>query len=342
MFGHKIIRRAVATAVLSASALVALGGSASADSSWHRYLGNYPKARENGWAGEAQGVAHNSNSWFFTQRDRLLKFPRRFDLNRQVNCSSPPAGVICRPIPQLLRDQGYNHYGDLDRYGNYLFVPIEGSSRGPGIAVFRTSDLALLSWIRLYDAGGVRIVDRQSKNAGWLAISPGGQFLYSSNNHVTPNVTDQKGGPLFAYRLNMNRLAQTNSIGGGTLRFDHRLTLNDHSGTPMTFLHMQGGVFSPSGRLYLSHGNEADNVGGGIKVFTRGGEFIAKSENGRGTFNYEFHPGWDTYEEPEGLDWWDLRDASAPGILGNLHAIMLDNDSNGDDLYFKHYDVSRD
>jgi hypothetical protein len=52
-----------------------------------------------------------------------------------------------------------------------------------------------------------------------------------------------------------------------------------------------------------------------------------------------FLSGGDYDEEPEGLTWWDLDRSDAPGIEGQLHAIVLDNDDNGDDIYFKHYRV---
>ena len=42
---------------------------------------------------------------------------------------------------------------------------------------------------------------------------------------------------------------------------------------------------------------------------------IADSTNGSGSFNYEYHPGFDTYEEPEGIDWLD-SDAGTPSALG--------------------------
>ena len=37
------------------------------------YLGNHPKARENGWSEALQGVAHDDRHWFFTQKSRLWK-----------------------------------------------------------------------------------------------------------------------------------------------------------------------------------------------------------------------------------------------------------------------------
>jgi len=134
---------------------------------------------------------------------------------------------------------------------------------------------------------------------------------------------------------------------------------------------MQGGVFSPLGDLYMSNG-DAENpsndipfgsgvipgVRGGIHVFRAPQDgklrLITESQNGSGSFNFEYHPGGDTaglggsHEEPEGIDWWDRdRSPSSPGITGELHAILLDNDGffesgdsgDDDDLIFKHYAV---
>ena len=44
-------------------------------------------------------------------------------------------------------------------------------------------------------------------------------------------------------------------------------------------------------------------------------------------------------EEPEGITLWNLDGRGAPGVSGQLHVLMLDNDSNGDDIYVKHYAV---
>ena len=107
---------------------------------------------------------------------------------------------------------------------------------------------------------------------------------------------------------------------------------------------MQGGAFSPDGALlYLIHGyyKNVDEKRCGIKVFeVATARLVAQSTNGSGPFNYEFHTGATT-QEPEGITVWDLV-GRAPGIRGQLHAIMLENDvASNDDFYFKHYRVER-
>jgi hypothetical protein len=83
-------------------------------------------------------------------------------------------------------------------------------------------------------------------------------------------------------------------------------------------------------------------VADGIHVFDLStGTRIQRSTNGYGYFNYEFHPGLPSSEEPEGITIWDLDDGRAPGIRGQLHVLLLDNDDPSydepDDVYMKHY-----
>jgi hypothetical protein len=55
-------------------------------------------------------------------------------------------------------------------------------------------------------------------------------------------------------------------------------------------------------------------------------------------FNYAYSPGGGSYDEPEGLTIWDLDDGRAPGIKGQLHVLLLDNDViENDDVSLKNY-----
>lgn len=292
----------------------------------HKYLGNYPSERQNGWSHELNGVAHDSNNWFFTQNKKLWKFPVSHDLNKKVTKPDPSQGIRQVGIPL----EGYNHFGDLDHYDGYLFVPLTGGSeRPPRIAVFRSSNL------RYVGSAAVPL-----QGLGWVAIHPTSRFsdkvlLYTSDKHVTP---DQ---PIRTYTVDLARLNQ------GQVRIEPHGSLRayDESGNELTLRHMQGGTFSDDGcYIYLVNGyaEDFDPDKGGVMVFNVAtGKRVARSTNGHGDFNYEFHPGWSKYEEPEGITFWNLNDGRAPGIRGQLHVIMLDNDHNADDFYFKHYDIER-
>ena len=124
------------------------------------------------------------------------------------------------------------------------------------------------------------------------------------------------------------------------------IIMRNSTGEVLLFDSMQGGVFSESGQLlYLVSGFlDAARDSDGIHVFdTATWRRIRQSSRSKMPFKYEFHPGWDSYEEAEGLTIWDLDDDRAPGIRGTLHVLMLDNDyplGEDDQVYLKHYTES--
>jgi|SRR5579862_2535090 len=109
------------------------------------YLGNYPSGSSLGWNGDSQGVAHDDGDWFFTTQDWLLKIPVQYNLATPFNPAHPPAGVQTSG-PNPLTSYGYDHLGDPDQVGGFLFVPVENSSNKhpPAIAVFKASDLTFV------------------------------------------------------------------------------------------------------------------------------------------------------------------------------------------------------
>ena len=287
----------------------------------HTYLGNFPDERQDDWTDECQGVTHDANHWFITQKDAVWRVPLAKNLRDHLQDGVD--GVRKRPIPLA----GYDHFGDPDVHRGSLFVPLEGKrrivpfvtvDRVPRIAAFRADTLEL-KWSAALPL---------QQKAGWCAIDSKG-FLLSSNGLVTPRIRDREG-PLFRYR-----------IGEHALTFVDRIVLRDEDGTPVVLDSMQGGTFADDHHLYISCGFfEKPHPSWGLHLFDlRTKRRIARSTNGSGSFNYEFHPGNGFDEEPEGITWWDLDGRNAPRIRGQLHAILLDNDDNGDDVYFKHYRV---
>ena len=287
----------------------------------HTYLGNMPDERQDDWTEECQGATHDRDHWFITQKNAVWRVPIGKDLRDHLQHGVD--GVIRRGIPVA----GYDHFGDPSHHDGRLYVPLEGKRkifafltrpRVPRIAVFRASDLQFLWSAPL----------RKQQKAGWCAIDSKG-VLVTSNSRVTPR--GAKGeGPLFRYRIHPT-----------TLTFLDRVVLRDEQGTPVVLDSMQGGTFADDRHLYVSCGYYKDpHPSWGLHLFDlRTQRRIVRSTNGSGSFNFEFHPGGSTDEEPEGLTYWDLDERDAPGIKGQLHAILLDNDANGDDVYFKHYRV---
>jgi hypothetical protein len=300
------------------------------------FIGEHPDDEDDpDWTDNVQGVAHDDDHWFFTTTDLLLKFPVGFDLATTIDADDPPAGVQIVGIPQALTDLGYFHFGDLDQVGGFLLMPIEDGNDDddinatPAIAVFRASDLGYV---------GIKVTGQSS--AAWVAYNRHLGLLYSSDGNTSGS------DPLYRYTLDLDLLASTNDVAGSITFLDrfHLLEANGGELNPQLGDFMQGGVFTPWGDLYIVSGSPSDDPGdvrGGIHLFGADGKLIAESQNGSGSFNYEYHPGFPVGEEPEGVDWWNRSiGASSPGITGQLHVIMLDNDVSEDDLFFKHYDVT--
>jgi hypothetical protein len=341
------------------------GGSCPYCTHVYEYLGNYPYDHpgDGAWHGEAgytedlNGVAHDDDNWYFTQTTSIWKIPLEADLEDDFNGAGPERGVLKVHMPEELSSCDirpkagsdgeettmgyYNHFGDLyyDKVSDMLFIPVEGKgcdghpSPAPMIAVFKASDLSLYTYAYLYT---------QTK-AGWCAINPLDGKLYTSNTDIKAD------DPMKQYTIYREALGKQSDDFLGSVT---PVKLYSEDGGPITLSNwMQGGEFSNDGMLYLIHGGDGSD--GGIKVFdTSTWRLVAKSTNeeGDGGFKFEFHPGWDDYQEPEGVTYWDLTgDPRVPEdntkmANSQLHVIMLDTDywegSNWeDDLFFKHYKI---
>lgn len=301
----------------------------------------YPVA-ETPWSDDVQGVAHDDNNWFITTTHFIWKIPVTLDL-ATAGFSSP--GVIRHAIGEYGDLVGYNHLGDPDTYTyageDYLVVPIENgeatcNSGPPGaVAILRCSDLSYV-WHTPFPG--------QCNDAGWVAIDANG-FMMSSRQHVH-NSIDTPPCQGFGLRYYAFEWELLRTGGDARMQFFQEVHPIDELGRCLEMVTMQGGEYSPDGSLlYLVCGFYDDDDGleerEGVHVldaltFRR----VQHSTRGYGHFDYYYDPGFPTYEEPEGLTIWDLDDGRAPGILGQLHVLVSDNDFDlGDsgDVDFKHY-----
>jgi hypothetical protein len=286
----------------------------------HTYLGNYPDEIQEDWTEECQGVTHDRDHWFITQKAAVWRVPVTKDLDGPLRDGIDGVRRQGIPIP------GYDHFGDPDHRGGTLYIPTEGKRRILFFEIDRVPCLAR------FDARDLRFLGATAipqKKAGWCAIDPRGR-LYSSNSNVSGDVADAWAGPLFRYELD-----------GATLTPAGRVVLRDERGEPIALDTVQGGTFADDDHLYISCGYyENQKPSWGLHLFDlRDGRRVARSTNGGEPWNYQFLTGGSNDEEPEGLTWWELDRSAAPRIRGQLHAILLDNDDNGDDIYFKHYRV---
>jgi Bacterial TSP3 repeat/Thrombospondin type 3 repeat len=324
----------------------------------HTYLGNRPSSSDNpDWSENAQGIANDGQHWFFTNRYGLYKYAANW---REVDGADDGKLQVVSLPPELF-PLGMDHFGDLDYYAGYLFVPFEDNDEDchwePScppygtscvvcehnapyaiIGVFRASDLAFVDW--------VDVTDHQAK-AGWLAIDPVEGLLYSSSNLIDAN------SGLFRYSIDVGKIE--NGTQGDFLAPARSVPVVEFDGLPVIgeFTYVQGGVFSPWGDLYLSVGKAGDSASdthGGLHLLRRtldcsAFRIIESSVNVSDhahdpVFAYEYDPGSTGLgQEPEGIDWWNRDNDPNSRYPGQLHAILLDNQVGDDQLWLKHYDV---
>ncbi len=302
----------------------------------HTYLGNNPDGTDwPDWSENAQGIANDGEHWFFTSKSGGLF---KYDANWQPVNGNDIGKLGQVGFPPELEDMGIDHFGDPDHYAGYIFVPFEGNHRAV-IAAFRASDLKFVDWVDVFPI---------QPKAGWVAIDPIERLLYTSDDHIV------EGTPLLRYMLDVDKIE--NDITGDFLKSTTSIPVLEADGSPVSrkFIYMQGGVFTPSGDLYLSVGKADDSpedTRGGLHLLRRTPDnsaflLVESSVNvsghvGEPVFAYEYHPGSsiDPEEEPEGIDWWDRDNAPYSRYRGQLHAILLDNDWGDDAIWMKHYRV---
>ena len=145
----------------------------------HTYLGNYPANKETDWTDALQGVAHDDQHWYFTQKTKVFKF----HVTQKLTISFKNAIAMAR-MPLELSARGGNHFGDPDfvkfRGRGFLLIPLEGKGgseigRNPRLVVYSTD--GGLSYI-----GETRLPKQttavKTNRAGWFAVHPRTRVLY--------------------------------------------------------------------------------------------------------------------------------------------------------------------
>lgn len=196
---------------------------------------------------------------------------------------------------------GIDHLGDCDFWNGHLYVAMEGTNP-PQIGVF-DSDLELVD---------TAAVAEQGWSNPWCAVDPLTSLLYSS-----PFDTDH----LFAYEQSVDR-------NGLDLRPARTGPLRANDGAPLELERVQGGTFTPAGRLYLT----VDSEDGGI--------IGVDVDTGRRAIHHRIarEPGWPEYHVVEGLAYGAVDGCSAAGTPGQLHVLVFDGAwENPDYLWFRHY-----
>ena len=112
-------------------------------------------------AAYAQGVARVKGGWILTGRFIIVRVDERFRVKKENR----------RPIPKVLLRQGYNHVGDIDVVGRYIYAPLEQGNFELGEQVTAR-----------YDAKSLKLVDTvvlaQHENS-FVTVDPKTMIAYS-------------------------------------------------------------------------------------------------------------------------------------------------------------------
>lgn len=297
---------------------------------YFNYLNNYPSEVEIHWAWNVQGITHDDNYWFITQSkdaddwfdETLWKVPVSHDLSVPlfIHPDTRCVSSIDIPDPELWR---YNHFGDLSHYEyeghNYLVIPLSGNEPF-ACAIFESIDSPNSL---VYKGTGIL---RDFPSVGWIAINyKGALYFYVVERHQ-----------LCSCVLSWPDLADGKIL----LAAGECVQLCDGAGNPISTPQPQGGVFSESGNILYTVSGYIDGryPNDGINAFrTSDWRRIKHSSRSQRPFLYYWDYEGTVDQEPEGITIWDLDDGRAPGMYGQLHALVLDNDLNDDDVFIKHY-----
>ncbi|MBA7601211.1 hypothetical protein ES703_08278 [subsurface metagenome] len=112
----------------------------------------------------SQGVANDGVFWYFSSRGGLYKTDANFNMLIEKDGTQ-------NPIPGFLRDQGYDHIGDIACFGGKIYAPIEDVSYVKPI-------------IGIYDADSLNFtgefVQVPQSHIPWIAVDPRTGYFYSS------------------------------------------------------------------------------------------------------------------------------------------------------------------
>lgn len=314
-----------------------------------RYLGPYPDEDDDSdYGSEANGITHDDGNWYITHNSygvRLWRVPVSVPL---ADLSSSHPLVTVTSINQMdngsenLGDLGYNHYGDLGHYSyagtDYLLIGMSGGPCAAVIAVrcvggeFDYLDRACINTV----SGGLQ------PSSPWCDVGPSG-FLYSSNfGWADGRAIDNAASHIRKYQVDWARLYTHGEL---DLTLVESIQVKSETGFARPLFHVQGGAVTPSGKvLYIGCGYTKNRQASwGLHAIEitgdrgKNGWTLRQSADGHGLFNFSI------YDDPadsemEGITIWDLDDGRAQGIRGQLHALVLDNDTfNDDDISIRHY-----
>ena len=213
------------------------------------------------WNINFQGITTDGNRWYITNgidkySPSLRWAPVNKTLDRKIDCDTP--------IP----DPDHTHVGDLDCYGDYLFVAVYKTNDCVGdpkdkryygqIWIYDKNTMERITTVKLYLNDGTPL-----HNPAWCAINPCDKRLYTSTSYVY--------GKIYSFAVNFDAIGKPGAdiFPKATCRELMLYGAPDENGFEQSFTKesMQGGCFDYYNNLYLSSGLDGSKVNEGIHVF---------------------------------------------------------------------------
>jgi hypothetical protein len=283
------------------------------------FVGDYPRNRNFSWSENTQGIANDDANWYISQSGTLWKIPMGLNLNQSV--SAQTASVKTTLIPNELKGQNFNHFGDIDYANGKLFVPLEaGDLTFDGkipckIAIFNAANLTYLASADLLLPEST---SAKQTHAPWCAIDPVTNILWTSND----NNVDELYGYNWKIVDSKVDIAQL------------ELTYNSTKKLGVTLNKVQGGAFSKKSGLFYMVSNTTDKETGGLLSWHwNTGTYL-------GNFPIRFKPGFPSLEELEGITVSDTQIHPSTGVKGQVHIVMIENKTFNDNVWLKHFEIN--
>lgn len=297
-------------------------------SAYSQLLPDNPGNWDAPWTNDLDGVAHAYGFWYITNEKHICKFSYTDDITNYGDWYTPDDH--CQGT--LFNDSKF-HYGDLDIFQNRLYLPIE-SGQGQYLIIAHDASPSTYGSNNYVVTDATIPMPRHATTFAWLAINPQDGLLYTATQFDNVNT-------LSAYQIVRDGSGKPTNV-----TFYRDIPLIDNINGPgtstLTLQHVQGGVFTPNGHLYLVSGHPNAALGGIYGIDTNGVAFEHK------VFDYWVRTctnpitgDWDCGDEPEGIDFLDFDTApTGSGIGGKLHVLDVENNASTDQLSFKHFQVS--
>jgi hypothetical protein len=275
---------------------------------------DYPSDRSMEFSNGLQGVTNDGTHWYFTSTHRAYVFPFSDEQIARIAKKHVTSDLNNEPTyygnPY---SPTHRHFGDLDHHAGTLYVALEvddGTGTHNAIGRFRASDLAYYPSMPIPTGSP----QRTGGTFPWLARNPYDGRWYSSKHYGA--------NELYMY-----------TILGDTVTYRGAIPLSK------TLDKVQGGVFSANGRLYLSTNSKASGAVNVVELIYDSTIYWDPPNRGvvLGVGDLTWDPDSDTEDEIEGITIWNLDDGRAPGVRGQIHVLMIQQEENSnDDWYFKH------